>query len=86
MDDDEPKRSIKDAINKERGLVPASGGYGAFGKGQELVKARNAGEAAWAKKQAGSHWESRKAEAQRSRVAMKVHNNQKRQCYSMWAL
>lgn len=58
-------------------LVPVAGGHGAFGRGLQVMKARNAGEAKWAKRQARSHIEQRKREAFKTRVGY-VHNNQKR--------
>jgi len=42
------------------------------------MKARNAGEAKWAKRQARSHIDQRKREAHKTRVGY-VHNNQKRE-------
>ncbi|ORX34346.1 hypothetical protein BD324DRAFT_635486 [Kockovaella imperatae] len=62
--------------DSNKALVPTAGGAGSFGRGLEVIKARNAGEAKWAKKQGRSFNESRRREAQRTRVAF-VHNNQK---------
>jgi pre-60S factor REI1 len=59
-------------------LVPVAGGQGAFGRGLEVMKARNAGEAKWARQQARSHLDQRKKEAMKTRVGY-VHNNQKRE-------
>lgn len=58
-------------------LVPLGGGSGAFGKGQQVVKARNAGEAKWAKKLGKSHLDQRKKEGPRHSVSMRGGNNQK---------
>ncbi|WWC59156.1 uncharacterized protein I303_101704 [Kwoniella dejecticola CBS 10117] len=57
-------------------LVPVAGGLGAFGKGQELMKARNAGEAKWAQRQGRSFNDQRVKEQYKTRVGF-VHNNQK---------
>ena len=57
-------------------LVPVGGGAGAFGKGQMVMKARNAGEAKWAKKLGRSHLDQRKKEAPRQLVSMRGGNNQ----------
>ena len=59
-------------------LVSLSGGQGAFGKGLQVVKARNSGEAAWAKRQGRSFNEQRVKEALRTDVGFK-RNNQKRE-------
>lgn len=58
-------------------LVPVAGGQGGYGKGLQVMKARNAGEAKWARKQAGSYKDVRVREAFKTRVGY-VHNNQKR--------
>lgn len=58
-------------------LVPVGGGSGAFGKGQMVMKARNAGEAKWAKKLGSSHLDQRRKEAPRHLVSMRGGNNQK---------
>ncbi|WWC67641.1 uncharacterized protein I206_101551 [Kwoniella pini CBS 10737] len=57
-------------------LVPVAGGHGAFGRGQELMKARNAGEAKWARRQGRSFKDQRIKENMKTRVGF-VHNNQK---------
>ncbi|WWD07986.1 hypothetical protein V865_006096 [Kwoniella europaea PYCC6329] len=57
-------------------LVPVAGGHGAFGRGQELMKARNAGEAKWAKRQGRSFKDQRLKEQFKTKVGY-VHNNQK---------
>ena len=58
-------------------VVPVAGGHGAFGKGLQVIKARNAGEAAWAKRQGRSFKDQRVKENLRTRVGF-VHNSQKR--------
>ena len=58
-------------------LVPVAGGHGAFGKGMQVMKARNAGEAKWAKRQASNFKEIRVRENHKTRIGY-VHNNQKR--------
>ncbi|WVW78779.1 hypothetical protein I302_100741 [Kwoniella bestiolae CBS 10118] len=57
-------------------LVPVAGGHGAFGRGQELMKARNAGEAKWAKRQGRSFKDQKYREQFKTRVGF-THNNQK---------
>ena len=58
-------------------LIPTAGGSGGYGRGQEVMKARNAGEAKWAKKIARDNRDIKKLEAHKTRVAIKVHNSQK---------
>ncbi|GHJ90438.1 hypothetical protein NliqN6_6840 [Naganishia liquefaciens] len=58
-------------------LIPIAGGSGGYGRGQEVMKARNAGEAKWAKKMARDNRDIKKLEAHKTRVAIKVHNSQK---------
>lgn len=58
-------------------LIPTTGGSGGYGRGQEVMKARNAGEAKWAKKMARDNRDIKKLEAHKTRVAIKVHNSQK---------
>jgi pre-60S factor REI1 len=58
-------------------LVPVGGGSGAFGKGQMVMKARNAGEAKWAKKLGSTHLDQRMKEGPRHLVSMRGGNNQK---------
>lgn len=58
-------------------LVPVAGGHGAFGRGLDVVKARNAGEATWAKKQGKSFKDQRTREQFRTKVGFR-NNNQKR--------
>lgn len=58
-------------------LVPIAGGHGAFGRGLEVVKARNAGEANWAKKQGRAFTDQRTREAFKTKVGFR-NNSQKR--------
>jgi pre-60S factor REI1 len=79
---DDPVKS-KVALVRERladpssSLVPVSGGHGAFGRGLEVVKARNAGEANWAKKQGRAFTDQRRREAHKTMVGFR-NNSQKR--------
>ncbi|WVR04396.1 hypothetical protein IAU60_001398 [Kwoniella sp. DSM 27419] len=57
-------------------LVPVAGGHGAFGRGQELMKARNAGEAKWARRQGRSFLDQRVREHHKTKMGF-VGNNQK---------
>jgi pre-60S factor REI1 len=59
-------------------LIPRKGGHGGFGQGLEVMKARNAGEAKWAKKQGSSHLDQRKRADFKARIGA-VGNNQKRE-------
>jgi len=61
-------------------LVPVAGGHGAFGRGLQVMKARNAGEAKWAKRQASSFKDIRARENHKTRIGY-VHNNQKRESF-----
>ncbi|GFZ49114.1 hypothetical protein JCM24511_06864 [Saitozyma sp. JCM 24511] len=76
--------SSKVALVRERladpaqALVPVAGGHGAFGKGQQLIKARNAGEANWAKKAGRSYQDQKRRDDFRTKIGFK-HNNQKLQ-------
>lgn len=58
-------------------LIPVSGGSGGYGKGLQVMNVRNAGEARWAKNIAKQNRDYRKKEAFKTRVGIKVHNNQK---------
>lgn len=58
-------------------LIPARGGLGAFGAGREVVKARNRGEAKEAGKHIKEHRDAQRKEAYKTRVGIKVGNNQK---------
>jgi pre-60S factor REI1 len=67
------RKLIKD---KNSALVPAKGGYGAFGSGTMTVKARNRGEA----KEAGRHIREFRDQRRREQFKTKVgfiHNHQK---------
>ena len=57
-------------------LVPVKGGHGGYGAGLEVMKARNAGEAKWAKKMGRNFTDSKMRELHKTRVAF-VHNSQK---------
>ncbi|KAI0789275.1 C2H2 type zinc-finger-domain-containing protein [Abortiporus biennis] len=62
--------------DKNSALVPRKGGFGAFGSGTEVVKARNAGEA----KEAGRHVREFRDQQRREQFKTKVgyrHNSQK---------
>ncbi|KAJ9100958.1 hypothetical protein QFC19_005354 [Naganishia cerealis] len=58
-------------------LIPMAGGAGGYGRGLQVMNARNAGEARWAKNMARDNREIKKREAHKTRVAIKVHNSQK---------
>jgi len=62
--------------DKNSALVPRKGGFGAFGQGTEVVKARNAGEA----REAGRHIREFRDQQRREQFKTKVgfrHNHQK---------
>jgi pre-60S factor REI1 len=62
--------------DKNSALVPRKGGFGAFGQGTEVVKARNRGEA----REAGRHVREFRDQARREQYKTRVgyvHNNQK---------
>lgn len=62
--------------DKNSALVPTKGGFGAFGSGTEVVKARNRGEA----REAGRHIREFRDQTRREQFKTKVgfvHNNQK---------
>lgn len=59
-------------------LVPIAGGHGGYGRGLEVVKARNAGEAQWAKKQGKSFNDQKSREQFKTKVGFR-NNSQKRQ-------
>ncbi|WVQ78245.1 hypothetical protein IAT38_000328 [Cryptococcus sp. DSM 104549] len=65
----------KRLADPSQALVPVAGGHGAFGKGQQLMKARNAGEAKWAKKQGRSFMDQKMRELHKTKMG-KVGNNQ----------
>lgn len=62
-------------------LVPIAGGHGAYGRGLQVMKARNAGEASWAKKQGRSFQERKVQEQFRTKVGFR-NNSQKRELES----
>jgi pre-60S factor REI1 len=59
-------------------LIHVAGGTGDHGRGLQMMKARNAGEAKWAKAQARNHKDQRVKEQHKTKVAYK-HNSQKRE-------
>jgi pre-60S factor REI1 len=63
-------------------LIPIAGGMGKYGRGLEMMKARNPGEAKWARAQARSHKDQRVKEQHKTKVAFK-HNSQKRTFFSV---
>jgi pre-60S factor REI1 len=58
-------------------LIPASGGHGAYGRGLQMIKARNPGEARWAKKMGNSFLDQKKREHHKTLAGYR-NNNQKR--------
>ena len=62
--------------DKNSALVPTKGGYGAFGSGTEVVKARNRGEAREAGRHVREFRDQRRREDFRTRVGF-IHNSQK---------
>ena len=62
--------------DKHSALVPRRGGFGAFGAGTEVVKARNRGEAREAGRHIREFRDQKRKEDYRTRVAF-VHNHQK---------
>jgi len=62
--------------NKNAALVPRKGGFGAFGMGTAVVKARNAGEARNAGRHVREYRDQRRREEFKTQVAFK-HNHQK---------
>lgn len=62
--------------DKNSALVPRKGGFGAFGMGTEVVKARNAGEARNAGRHIREYRDQRRREQFKTQVAFK-HNHQK---------
>ncbi|KAF8348091.1 hypothetical protein F5887DRAFT_952087 [Amanita rubescens] len=62
--------------DKNAALVPRRGGFGAFGMGTAVVKARNAGEARNAGRHVLEHRDQRRREEFKTKVAFK-HNHQK---------
>ncbi|KAH8995627.1 C2H2 type zinc-finger-domain-containing protein [Lactarius akahatsu] len=64
------------ADRKHSALVPRKGGFGAFGAGTEVVKARNRGEAREAGRHVREFRDQKRKEDYKTRVAF-VHNHQK---------
>ncbi|KAI9461203.1 C2H2 type zinc-finger-domain-containing protein [Lactarius psammicola] len=64
------------ADKKHSALVPRKGGFGAFGAGMEVVKARNRGEAREAGRHVREFRDRKRKEDYKTRVAF-VHNHQK---------
>ena len=64
------------ADKKHSALVPRKGGFGAFGAGTEVVKARNRGEAREAGRHVREFRDQKRKEDYKTRVAF-VHNHQK---------
>lgn len=62
--------------DKHSALVPRRGGFGAFGAGTEVVKARNRGEAREAGRHVREFRDQKRKEDYKTRVAF-VHNHQK---------
>ncbi|KAJ9106985.1 hypothetical protein QFC20_003885 [Naganishia adeliensis] len=64
-------------VDPTQALIPVSGGAGGYGRGLQVMKARNTGEAKWAKKMARDNNDIKKKQQHLTRVAIKVHNSQK---------
>ena len=62
--------------DKNSALVPTRGGFGAFGQGTQVVKARNAGEAREAGRHVREFRDQRRREEFKTKIAF-IHNNQK---------
>ncbi|KAF7793785.1 hypothetical protein EIP86_004906 [Pleurotus ostreatoroseus] len=62
--------------DKNSDLVPRKGGFGAYGTGTEVIKARNRGEAREAGRHVREHRDQRRREDFKTRVGF-IHNNQK---------
>jgi pre-60S factor REI1 len=77
-EDSEDGRSIVRRLlaDKHSALVPRKGGFGAFGAGTQVVKARNRGEAREAGRHVREFRDQKRKEDYRTRVAF-VHNHQK---------
>jgi len=77
-DDPNSGRAIvrKLLADKHSALVPRRGGFGAFGAGTEVVKARNRGEAREAGRHVREFRDQKRKEDYKTRVAF-VHNHQK---------
>ena len=59
-------------------LIPVAGGMGGYGRGLEMMKARNPGEAKWARAQARSFKDQKAKMHHQTRMGFK-HNSQKRE-------
>jgi len=73
--------------DKNAALVPRKGGFGAFGTGMDVVKARNRGEAREAGRHVREYRDQKRREDFKTRVAF-IHNSQKhfrdpRECCSV---
>jgi len=77
-DDPNSGRSIVRRLlaDKHSALVPRKGGFGAYGAGTEVVKARNRGEAREAGRHVREFRDQKRKEDYKTRVAF-VHNHQK---------
>ncbi|OWZ57284.1 pre-60S factor REI1 [Cryptococcus neoformans Tu259-1] len=81
-DSDVDQSALKVALVRKKladpslALVPVAGGHGAFGRGQQLMKARNGGEAKWAKKQGRNFQDQSKREQFKTKIGY-IHNSQK---------
>ncbi|KAG9085577.1 hypothetical protein FRC06_003543 [Ceratobasidium sp. 370] len=62
--------------DKNSALVPTKGGFGAFGSGTEVIKARNRGEAREAGRHIREFRDQNRREQFKTRIGF-VHNNQK---------
>ncbi len=62
--------------NKNSALVPVGGGFGAFGRGTQVIKARNRGEAREAGRHVREFRDVRRREEFKTKVAF-IHNSQK---------
>lgn len=65
-------------------LIHVAGGTGAHGRGLQMMKARNPGEAKWAKAQARNHRDQRVKEQHKTKVGFK-HNSMKRKSFAVFA-
>ncbi|RPD63908.1 hypothetical protein L227DRAFT_521124 [Lentinus tigrinus ALCF2SS1-6] len=63
-------------VDKNSALVPSRGGFGAYGRGTDVVKARNAGEAREAGRHVREHRDQRRKEDFKTKVGF-INNSQK---------
>lgn len=63
-------------LDKKSGIIPRKGGFGAFGQGLEVIKARNAGEAREAGRHIREFRDIQRKEQFKTKVGF-IHNNQK---------